>query len=325
MMLINDKILPILENTQFCNDANFNVPLFATAMVNAAFPAISFALNSDYGTPVLVEDTDDVGLTGSGLVRESFKNLTEIPIKWQVQMLHNRPIIVAEEAWASEKILDKAFLLQASFLLESEEILVAIPKRGMILATSAKQMDAVLDFGLYASECFEDMSSYPLSNTLFLIEKGKITGTLSINSPKKPVSGAAKNAVVIKVRNDISTRIVKKSNSQGTESYIVTLGAQDFRDFVNAAYQIIVNILSTNVDNPNFNGLIEFNILSEWLPQSADFDSTLTQFLERMRRQTTLSDAAYELRKDIAITFAHLSDSKLEKPQPKRRLKIACH
>jgi hypothetical protein len=324
-MTINNKILPILENVQFLNRLNFHFPLFATALRNMDFPAISFVLNSDYDAPLFVEDTDDVGLTGSGLVRESFKNLSELPIKWQVQMLNNRPIIAAEEAWASEKIVDKAFLNQASYLLESEEILVAIPKRGMIVATSAKQMEAVVDFGRYVSECYEDMSSYPLSNALFMIEKGKINGVMSLKPRQEPSLKNAKNAVVIKVKNNISTRILKKSDNQGVESYVVTLGTQDFRDFVNAAYQIIINILNTNAHNPNFNGLIEFNILSEWLPKSADFENTLTHFLERLKRQSTLTEAAYVLQKDIAITFAHLSDLEREKPPAKRRLKIAYH
>jgi hypothetical protein len=321
--MVNKTIQPILENLEFKSTDSFHIPLFATTNKREAFPAISFSLNADYNTPVLVNNTEDVGLTGGELVRESFKNLATIPMTWRKQILNKRLFLAAESPWASEKILDKAFLMEAAAILQSEQILVSIPKRGMILATSDTEMKDIMTFGTYTSECYDDMSNVPLSEKLFMVEQGRIKGVVAFNPPPKPTSKSTKNTVVIRVKNDISTRMVKKVDEDGFESYTVTLGTQDFKDFTNAAYQIILSILTKNEDNPRFTGLIEFNILSEWLPKSPDFDAILTTFLERLKRQSNLTDAACILQRDIAITFVHLSDVEQNQAHLKRRLKIA--
>jgi hypothetical protein len=317
------NIYPILENLHWLKHGSFNIPLFLVDKKGYDFPAIAFINQNDDKTQTIIEDIEGINLSGSELVRLAFKNLQVLPLEWERQKLNGSPILALEAEWAAEKILDTAFLMEASEILQSPQIMVGIPKRGMILAAPYHKSNTDIVFSTYVLELYEDMGCVPLSDKLYIIENGKITGLNAVTVVRNKTQNSQKNSVTIKVKNEISTKIVKKAFNTGTESYVVTLGTHDFDDFANAAYQIILDILDKNEDNPNFNGLIEFNILSEWLPKSIEFEKTLSVFIERLQMQANLSSAAHSLRKDIAITFIHLSDLETGNTHLKRRLKIS--
>ena len=315
------KILPILEHAHWHKKESFNIPLYRVEKKGFEFPLISF-IQTHNTVYHFIENLEDIALTGGELVRMAFKNLQELPLQWIPKKLGNVPLLSAEASWASEKILDTGFLIEASQLLESERILVAIPKQGLILATPYTPSEAPIAFSAYVSSCYEDMASIPLSDNLYIIEKGKIKGLSSIKVLQYPSQNASKDSVFVKVKKDISIKIVKKTDTSGFETYAISLGAEDFEDFANASYQIISDILNKNEHNPNFSGLIEFSILSEWLPKNPDFETTLSRFLDRLKMQSNLATAANTLRKDIAITFIHLSDLESGNTHLKKRLKI---
>jgi hypothetical protein len=323
LLSMRDKntILPILEHLQWQKRESFNIPLYMVDKKEIDFPVISF-IQENNNIFSIIENLEDINLSGSELVRIAFKNLEETDLKWVTKKLSNTPILSAEAACASEKILDTAFLIEASDLLESECILVAIPKQGLILATPYIPSDAHLDFSTYVASCYDDMTSIPLSDKLYIIEKGKIKGIIRVKILENNPIDASKDSVFVKVKKDISIKIVKRADTSGYESFSITLGAEDFEDFANASYQIISDILNKNDHNPNFSGLIEFNILSEWLPKTNDFETTFSRFLERLKMQSNLATAANTLSKDIAITFIHLSDLQSGNTHLKKRLKI---
>jgi hypothetical protein len=322
------NVFPILENLHSLKKDVFNIPLYASGSGENDLPNIAFAQASETNQiqATIIENTEDIALSGGDLVRLAFKNLRELPLQWQQKKLLNQDILALESTWAAEKILDNAFLNQASELLKSPKILVAIPKRGLILAARFTQTDADIAFCTYAFESYEDMGSTPLSDKLFIVENGQISGLSDVKPMKAKFSIdhdlLHDDTMVINVKKDISSKIVKMAYINGFESYSVTLGAQDYEDFTNAAYQIILDILAKNQQNPSFNGLIEFHILSEWLPKSKEFDNTLTTFLDRLKNQSTLAKSANMMRKDIAITFIHLSDLQTGNSHLKHRLKI---
>jgi hypothetical protein len=320
---MNNNIYPILKNLHWQKDENFNIPLYFIEKKGYEFPAIAFTRENNDKSHTLIENIDDIQLTGSELVRFAFGNLTALPLQWEKRKINEKPILALEDDWAAEKILDTAFLIQASELLQSPKILVGIPKRGMILAAPYQQTAFDIEFSTHVLSFYEDMGCIPLSDKLYMIENGKIKGINTLKLLHNKAQNKQKNVVTIKVKNDISTKIVKKLYSDGYESFIITLGTKDFEDFANVAYQIIVDLLDKNEDNPNFNGLIEFNILSEWLPKSKEFENTLSIFLERLLMQDGLTMAAQTLHKDIAITFIHLSDLETGNTHLKRRLKIS--
>jgi hypothetical protein len=315
------NIYPILKHIQTQKEEYFSIPLYRVEKQGIEFPCISFAQERENRYQI-IENLEDINLSGSELVRLSFKNLEKVAIQWLPQNLNDTPILYAQSTWASEKILDTAFLVQASHLLESSKILIAIPMRGLILATPYSPFDTHATFRTYVTDCYENMCGLPLSDNLYIIENGKIKG-LSMVKPLKPSTENLPNdSVFVKVKKDISIKILKRADAQGFESYTITLGAEDFDDFANASYQIIIDILHKNEHNPNFNGLLEFSILTSWLPQSADFENTLSNFMERLKMQSKLTAAANTLRKDIAVTFVRLSDTESGKPHFKHKLKI---
>jgi hypothetical protein len=316
-----NNILPILEHPQWQKKESFNIPLYMVDKKGIEFPIISF-FEKNNNVFTIIENLEDINLSGSELVRIAFKNLEETELNWVSKKLTNTPILSAEGTSASEKILDTAFLTEASELLESACILVAIPKQGLILATPYIPSDAHLDFSTYVASCFEDMTSIPLSDKLYIIENGKIKGIIRVKILDNNPINTSQDSVFVKVKKDISIKIVKRADASGFESFSITLGAEDFEDFANASYQIISDILNKNDHNPNFSGLIEFNILSEWLPKSTDFETIFSRFLERLKMQSNLATAANTLSKDIAITFIHLSDLESGNTHLKKRLKI---
>lgn len=320
------NVFPILENLHSLKKDVFNIPLYASGSGENDLPNIAFAQANENNQANIIENTEDIALSGGDLVRLAFKNLRELPLQWQSKKLLNQDILALESIWAAEKILDNTFLNQASELLNSPKILVAIPKRGLILAARFTKTDADVAFCTYAFENYEDMGSVPLSEKLLIVENGQISGLSEV----KPMKAKPQlhddllydDTMVINVKKEVSSKIVKMAYINGFESYSVTLGAQDYEDFTNAAYQIILDILAKNQQNPSFNGLIEFHILSEWLPKSTDFENTLTKFLDRLKNQSTLAKSANMMRKDVAITFIHLSDLQTGNSHLKHRLKI---
>jgi hypothetical protein len=316
-------IFPILENLQLQRKEVFNIPLYQSDKETKDIPIIAFAEINESNRNTIIENTADVSLSGGELVRVAFKNLKELGIQWQQKNLnHTQHILFAETDWAAEKILDQAFLIQAIHLLQSKQILVAIPKRGVIMAAPLTHSELDVVFCTHAYKCFDEMSGIPLFEKLFIIENGLIVGLSNIKPMIEKRNDDVVGTIEVLVKKEIASKVTKMVYINGFESYSVSLGAHDYDDFTNAAYQIILDILTINKLNPNFNGLIEFSVLSEWLPKNREFDTILVSFFDRLKMQPQMAKFANIMRKDIDITFIHLSDLQIGNSHLKYRLKI---
>jgi hypothetical protein len=301
----------------------FNIPLYQVENENREMPIIAFAEVGNSNRNIIIENTEDVALSGGDLVRVAFKNLKEFNLEWRFKDLkHSQNILCAEAEWAAEKILDQAFLLKAINLLQSKQILVAIPKRGIIMAAPLTETELDVAFCTHAVKCYEDMGGIPLYDKLFVVEDGQISGISKVKPNFERSNEEILGSIDVLVKREISSKVTKMVYINGFESYSVVLGAQDFDDFTNAAYQIITEILANNKHNPCFSGLIEFSILSEWLPKNNNFDNVLARFFDRLKMQPQMAKFANTLRKDIDITFIHLSDLQTGNSHLKHRLKI---
>jgi hypothetical protein len=316
-------IFPILENLQLQRKEVFNIPLYQSDKAIKDMPIIAFAEVNESNRNTIIENTEDVSLSGGELVREAFKNLKAFDIQWREKNLnHSQHILCAEAEWAAEKILDQAFLIQAIHLLQSKQILVAIPKRGVIMAAPLTYSELDTSFCNHAYRYFDDMGGIPLFEKLFIVENGQIIGLSNLKPVIEKQDDEVVGTIEVLVKKEIASKVTKMVYINGFESYSVSLGAHDYDDFTNAAYQIIVDILTMNRHNPNFNGLIEFSVLSEWLPKNREFDNILVLFFDRLKMQPQMAKFANAMRKDIDITFIHLSDLQTGNSHLKYRLKI---
>ena len=101
----------------------------------------------------------------------ALENLRNIQISYSTQDFDGIKIAIIEHEYAAEKILDPSFLLGLSKDLESEEIAIGIPMKGIMIAAPKASARNVLGATING---YENSRTYPVSKSIFLVSGGEI-------------------------------------------------------------------------------------------------------------------------------------------------------
>ncbi|MFV0259741.1 MAG: hypothetical protein ACK5PP_14990 [Acidimicrobiales bacterium] len=128
---------------------------------------------------------DDADLRpGEEVVRAAFANLDAYPTDFEaVDAGGGRMLVSAGRALAAERVLSQAHMLRAHELLEAEEVLVSIPRRGAVLACSIDCSDQVRRSMMHLhTEAWGQARSEPdrITGELVVFEQGVKTGRMPI-------------------------------------------------------------------------------------------------------------------------------------------------
>jgi hypothetical protein len=125
------------------------------------------------------------------LAGEALENLAAEEVQLDRFDLEGMPIAAATGGfYAAEKLLDPAFLRKASRMLGADLLAAAVPARGVLLLTPAKQApDRLGLFAVVARRRFDEAGQHQISPAVVLVHDGQVVGYASVDLGSAPTVG----------------------------------------------------------------------------------------------------------------------------------------
>ncbi len=141
-----------------------------------------------YDTPnnfVFLTAKDVEGKDTAKIVEEAYTNLDAVPINFSaVDQLGGTILTASGNDFSSEKIFSHAHMTKAHHLLQSNELLVSIPRRRcmMVVPKNAEQKLLDLFVALHKKAWQEDeYGNAPIINALFLVKDGTVNNVIGLD------------------------------------------------------------------------------------------------------------------------------------------------
>lgn len=119
------------------------------------------------------------------MLRQAYQNLENYEQEFEVSAALNGKVLLASgQDFSSEKILCKSHMLKAHELLQSDELLVSIPRRRcMMVCSRGADKELLNTFIELHNKAWQDDSygNAPIINALFLVKEGEINGVLPLD------------------------------------------------------------------------------------------------------------------------------------------------
>lgn len=142
-----------------------------------------------YDTPnnfVFLMPKDIEGKDPNKVLGDAYSNLENVQVEFEISAsLNNKVLTASGHDFSAEKILSENHMQKAHDLLNSNELLVSIPRRRCMMITSKDADDEMLNiFTKLHLNAWEDDSygNAPIMNALFTVANGKISSVLPMNS-----------------------------------------------------------------------------------------------------------------------------------------------
>ena len=302
------EILP-----QICPPSNdklpvfYHLPLYVAPSTNKGteFPLIGFRVSSHFNSGLLTS-LEEIDMKGSDLVRVAFSNLKDVSVHWKEISYQGGVYLQAEHASATEKILDKAFIIEAAKLLKTKSLYLSIPARGIILAIGEEDyvnQPKVFEQKVWSD--YNDVSKEKVSDLIFKIEKGQIIS----------YTGLSKN---IKSEHLIKDEFPKGFYHQKATIKLINgdvyakslVGAPDIKTLLAGCFQIILRVIKENEKINAFTGLIEFQTIPNRIIKTRENVEALNHFLNKLPQSKLLRTWCHQTQKQLEISFIFGEDFK---------------
>lgn len=142
-----------------------------------------------YDTPenfVFLMPRDLEGTSLKDVSSSAYQNLEEFPSDFEkIATLDGQVLTASGGDYSSEKILCKSHLMKAHELLESEELLISIPRRTVMYVTFRDADQDVLDEFMkihYHTWNDDSYGNARIMNSLFVVKDGEIKGLIPMSN-----------------------------------------------------------------------------------------------------------------------------------------------
>jgi hypothetical protein len=148
-------------------------------------PELVIAFGYDAPTNFVFITYNDVeGKDSSAILTEAYQNLEKFDQEFEMASSFNGRVLLASGGdFSSEKILCKSHMIKAHKLLDSDELLVSIPRRRCMMITSRDEDDDLLNtfIGLHKDAWNDDSyGNAPILDALFVVKDGLIEDYISL-------------------------------------------------------------------------------------------------------------------------------------------------
>ena len=143
---------------------------------------IAYGYDGSYNF-VFIKEEDLKKKSASEILKEAHQNLDDFKVDFN-EVIPNKVVVVDGYDFCSEKILSKPFRLKLHEILGSGKLLVSLPRRRNLMATSAQDDKEIMNKFLTIHHNTINDDSYgnaPIINSLFTVENGEITGVIDID------------------------------------------------------------------------------------------------------------------------------------------------
>ena len=288
------KVYPSIRLLDGTKEEPYYIDMFYQEDMDDNVPVITFISEENKE----VGDLDDFGVSGTQLVKNALNNLKSVELNWPKPSAENEYIILIEnQKYASEKILDKDFLKSAATELQAEKILVGIPVRDSLLICDAHNEGSVEAFKQKLVQLFNDFSRHQTSSLIFLINDGIIESTQTV--PIEHVDAKFSQNFPSSYEEQVS----KMKIFGALYNVKMLLSAADIEDFQSGMFISICNAISENINKENFNKTIEIQAEHNKPEKNKTNSVIIEKFFERLPDNPQIRSLIKRANDPIKIAF----------------------
>ncbi|WP_405251760.1 DUF1444 family protein [Dokdonia sp. Asnod3-C12] len=269
-----DKLIPILKTSDYRKDDKlfFKEYLFESKIS----PVIAYG--TDSGRMVTYEsasDENDLNLKFPKIKEEAISNLKLIDVSYQITDAEGTKILFAEgNEYASEKILDKDFMIKIAEELNCGGLMVGIPFKGLLIAIDSNS-PMRLKLPVIVKQYFDNPQQDRISDKVFLVQNGEVVAIGGEDLPQ----------------NDNLNNFVISENKK--QNYSVELNSKNIEELtkdVNTSFQ---QVLAMIMQRKLFGGEITYKLSSSIVLNQAlkDKCNSYVQQIEKNELLQSISKA----------------------------------
>jgi uncharacterized protein YtpQ (UPF0354 family) len=197
-------------------------------------------------------------------------NLRKRPGAWHVERVEVGGdtlaiAICTDDFLAAERVLDKAFMMEAHRLLEGETLVAGIPRRGALLATKMEQPRELIGrFAGAVSAQFHRGDSPPISPLLFAVQGGVVVG-YGKGAEDSGKAAAQEGEADIFISDRVM--VVKEANSDRTFIEFVA-GGKDLEGLARRVQDAILQVAAHYREDEKFGGQIHVRFVPDLTPEA---------------------------------------------------------
>jgi uncharacterized protein YtpQ (UPF0354 family) len=201
--------------------------------------------------------------------------------------------------FAAEHIADPDAMADVQRRLKAKELLVGIPRRGIIFATSADQDQQVATVfaGLVAMQYLQEETP-AISPMLFVVKDGVIVGILESIADEALAKLVDRQTQEQPEEDDPSapyiTAVVARNN-RGTEDVHLCAGGPDGMRLANGIEAAFKNVLKQHMQRDAFSGHIQIVVLENTPPAERKHVQAVLEYLRGIYSEIAKGDARYRV------------------------------
>ena len=290
------NLLPYLSPSSSSNNS-YKIDLCYLEDPNFNPPSITFVEQDK----TQIKDPEPLGITGSELVKISFSNLKELNLSLETIDQGNTKILaLTNTEFASEKILDKEFLILAAKNLNTDKIKVAIPVRDSIIICKANDAEAIEILNAQLHKLYNDFSRETLTNLILEIENGIIQSAETITITTD---------VDDQLQQALGTYQEKRTKSklfQDLFNIRLVVEAESIEDLQNGLFYSLLDLIKSHKSNRNFNNSIEIILGDDTIEKNEETIQKIHYLLDRVSEKVRAQNI--QLKEPIKTSFIFTVD-----------------
>lgn len=262
------KILPILKTSDYRKNETlfFKENLFDDKIS----PVVAYGKDSDR---MIIFDSapneNDFNIRFPKIKEEAISNLKSIDVTYQITEAEGSKILFAEgNEYASEKILDNDFMIKIAKELGSDNLMVGIPFKGLLIAIDSNS-PMRLKLPVVIKQYFDNPQQDKISDKVFLVQNGEIVAMGGEDLPK----------------NDNQENFVISENKD--QNYSIELNSKNIEDLTKDVNTSLQQVLLMIMHRKSFGGEITFK-LNNSISKNQSLIDKCNSYIEQIEKNEML-------------------------------------
>lgn len=235
------KIMPILKTSDYRKEERF---LFKDFLFDSKVSPV-VAYGKDAGRMIMYEsasDENDFNSKFPKIKKEAISNLKLIDVNYEITEADGSKILFAEgNEYASEKILDKDFMIKIASELKSNTLMVGIPFKGLLIVIDSNSKMR-LKFPVIIKQYFDNPQQDRISDKVFLVQNGEVVAMGGEDLPKN---------------DNIDNFVISEDKEQNYSIELSSNNLEELTKDVNTSFQQVMLML---MQRKSFGGKITFKL-----------------------------------------------------------------
>ena len=242
MLMNKPQILPALKDIkwEFADQALCRI--LVSELESPNMPWVAFGYDHPHTFEFLNRNGMGDALAIDDLIlleNEALENLRQRDMHWQevgyerVNGETLRFLVCDDDFLAAERIIDPDFMQEAHFLLQTSDLLVGIPRRGVLITMDGSEGERAQDAFLnFVSLEYQKAESSPITPVVFRMINGIIVGCLNETQAYEEESAKSENS-----NQEIFVNVVRLDKNSMTNGVYIFVGGHNIQRLAQAIQQ----------------------------------------------------------------------------------------